>query len=205
MSVQARDFYTHGMRLVLVIGPPAVGKMTVGRELARRTGLRLFHNHHTIEPLAEVFGFGTPGFVTMNGEFRRRVFEVAAAQGLDLVFTLVWDLDEAADADEVAGLLAPYVAAGADIRVVELAAPLAERLIRNRGADRIASKPTKSDLAWSDAHVRELEERHRMSSSPDREGPADRLLGAWGHIVVDTSGRSVDEVVDELVQLLDLA
>lgn len=35
--------------LVFIVGPPAVGKMTVGHELARRTGLKLFHNHHTID------------------------------------------------------------------------------------------------------------------------------------------------------------
>ena len=48
------------MRLLLIIGPPAVGKMTVGREIARRSSFRLFHNHHTIEPLVEVFDHGTP-------------------------------------------------------------------------------------------------------------------------------------------------
>jgi adenylate kinase family enzyme len=35
--------------LVFIVGPPAVGKMTVGYELAQRTGLKLFHNHHTID------------------------------------------------------------------------------------------------------------------------------------------------------------
>ena len=37
------------MKLVVIFGPPAVGKMTVGQELARRTGLRLLHNHMTIK------------------------------------------------------------------------------------------------------------------------------------------------------------
>ena len=44
------------MKLVLIVGDGAVGKMTVGQEIARRTGLRLFHNHLTIEPVLEVFG-----------------------------------------------------------------------------------------------------------------------------------------------------
>ena len=35
--------------LVIIIGPHAVGKMTVGQELARITDLRLFHNHMSIE------------------------------------------------------------------------------------------------------------------------------------------------------------
>ena len=57
------------MQLLLIIGPPAVGKMTVGREIAERSQFRLFHNHHTIEPLVEVFGYGTPAFNTLNHEF----------------------------------------------------------------------------------------------------------------------------------------
>jgi adenylate kinase family enzyme len=31
------------MHFVLIFGPPAVGKMTVGHEVARRTGFKLFH------------------------------------------------------------------------------------------------------------------------------------------------------------------
>ena len=47
------------MHLVCVIGPPAVGKMTVGRAVCELTGFRLFHNHMSIEPLLGVFDFGT--------------------------------------------------------------------------------------------------------------------------------------------------
>lgn len=44
------------MKLVLIVGSGAVGKMTVGQELMKRTGLRLFHNHMMIEPVIEIFG-----------------------------------------------------------------------------------------------------------------------------------------------------
>lgn len=37
------------MKFVLIFGPQAVGKMTVGHELEKRTDLKLFHNHMTIE------------------------------------------------------------------------------------------------------------------------------------------------------------
>ena len=39
------------MKLVLLVGSGAVGKMTVGQALAKKTGLRLFHNHMMIEPV----------------------------------------------------------------------------------------------------------------------------------------------------------
>lgn len=55
--------------LVFIVGPPAVGKMTVGHELAKRTGLKLFHNHHTIDLALRFFPFGTPPFQRLVGEF----------------------------------------------------------------------------------------------------------------------------------------
>ena len=39
------------MKLLFLFGDAAVGKMTVGQELAKITDLRLFHNHMTIEPV----------------------------------------------------------------------------------------------------------------------------------------------------------
>ncbi len=44
------------MKLVFIIGNAEVGKMTVGRELMKITGLRLFHNHMSIEPVIETCG-----------------------------------------------------------------------------------------------------------------------------------------------------
>lgn len=38
------------MHLVVIFGPPAVGKMTVGHEPAKLTGFKLFHNHMSVEP-----------------------------------------------------------------------------------------------------------------------------------------------------------
>jgi shikimate kinase len=44
------------MKLVFIFGNSAVGKMTVGQELAKITELKLFRNHMTIEPVLEIFG-----------------------------------------------------------------------------------------------------------------------------------------------------
>ena len=41
--------------LVIILGSHAVGKMTVGQELAKITGLRLFHNHMSIELSRKLF------------------------------------------------------------------------------------------------------------------------------------------------------
>lgn len=86
------------MKLVVLFGPPAVGKMTVGYELEKLTGLRLFHNHMTIELVLHFFDFGTPPFGRLVDEFRRRIFEEVAASDLPgLIFTYVWALDDPGD------------------------------------------------------------------------------------------------------------
>jgi len=45
------------MKLVIIFGAGAVGKMTVGQELMKITDLRLYHGHMDIEPVIEIFGY----------------------------------------------------------------------------------------------------------------------------------------------------
>ncbi len=61
------------MRLVLLFGPQAVGKMTVGQELAKMTGLKLFHNHMTIDLVLNFFEYGTPPFKRLVNSFRNEI------------------------------------------------------------------------------------------------------------------------------------
>jgi hypothetical protein len=192
------------VQLLLIIGPPAVGKMTVGREIAARSQFRLFHNHHTIEPLVEVFGHGTPPFNTLNQEFRRRVIEEAATAGLDLIFTFVWDLTDPADTDAVEELVSPYLASDGRVVVVELYADFETRLVRNRGESRLAAKPTKRDLAWSDSHVRELLSK-MLNSDPTgaRPTPADAFLERHPHLRLDTTELTAPETAESVLDWLD--
>ena len=44
-------------KFVLICGPQAVGKMTVGQELAKLTGLKFMHNHETIDLPLKFFEF----------------------------------------------------------------------------------------------------------------------------------------------------
>ena len=79
------------MDLVYIYGPPAVGKMTVAKEIAARTGYRLFHNHHSIDCVLPVFDFGTEPFWRLVHSIREEVMAEAARQRVDLVFTTVYN------------------------------------------------------------------------------------------------------------------
>ena len=185
----------------MIYGPPAVGKMTVGRCIAAQSSYRLFHNHHTIEPLIEVFGFGTRAFEVLNKEFRTRVFEDSARDALDLIFTLMWCVEEEADRDYVLDLIAPYARAGADIAFVELSADLPTRLTRNRSADRIAAKPSKQDLDWSTQHVVDLD-RVVCTTSPTHRVAAHDVLDRFPHLRLDTTALTADAAADAVLTWL---
>jgi hypothetical protein len=187
--------------LLVVIGPPAVGKMTVGRAIAAASDFRLFHNHHVIEPLAEVFGFDHPSFEKLKEAWRREVVEEAAVTGTRLVLTLVWLVEEEGDAAIVRRIIEPYAGRGLRVSFLELLAPLETRLVRNVGEDRIAAKPSKSDLAWSDAHVREADGR-RMNTDPQRPSPADAVLAEHRHLRIDNTDLSPERVASRVLDWL---
>src|SRR3989344_1110054 len=82
------------MKLVIVYGPPAVGKLTVAKELAARTGYKLFHNHLTVDVVASLFTFGTPVFWKQVRQMREFLFEAAAKNKVNLIFTFVYAAGE---------------------------------------------------------------------------------------------------------------
>jgi hypothetical protein len=177
--------------LLVVFGPPAVGKMTVGRAIADVSGFRLFHNHHAIEPLLDVFDYGTPPFNRLLGEFRQRVLDEAAEHGTDLVFTYVWDLESEQDLAGLRGHFQPFVDAGRRIAFVELAAGLDVRLDRNRTDYRLSEKKSKRDLEWSDGNVREME-RYLMNT--DRPSIGGAFLAGRPHLRIDNTDLMPEEV-----------
>lgn len=192
------------MRLLVIFGPPAVGKMTVGREIARRSTFRLLHNHALIEPLLDVFDYGTPPFHRLLTEWRVRVVEEAALAGTDLLLTYVWGLDLQSDVDELTQHVRPYVEAGAEVSFVELVADLGTRLERNRTELRLAEKRSKRDVEWSDANVREME-RFVMSTDPDG-GPAlpgAALLAQHRHLRLDNRELSAQEAAGRILAWVD--
>lgn len=149
------------MKLVLIIGSGAVGKMTVGQELAKITGLRLFHNHMAIEPVIEVFGY-------YDGETTRGIRDVvfrnfAASSNYGMIFTYMWDFDHQSDWDyieHVKEIFRPY---GTEFYCAELVAPLEVRQARNATENRLSNKPSKANLDWSQERLI-AEEQYRLVS-----------------------------------------
>jgi hypothetical protein len=75
------------MKLVFLHGPPAVGKLTVARELARLTGFRLFHNHLTVDLVSSLFPFGSGPFIRLREQIWLAAFAEAGRNDTSLIFT----------------------------------------------------------------------------------------------------------------------
>jgi len=75
------------MKLILLYGPPGVGKLTVARELSKITGISVFHNHMILNPLREIFGLEHPARTTLESEFRLRIVGESIKDNKDLIMT----------------------------------------------------------------------------------------------------------------------
>ena len=74
-------------KFVLICGPQAVGKMTVGQELAKLTGLKFMHNHETIDLPLKFFEFKSEQRERLTDLFRFSIFEEVAKRN-DIYFNV---------------------------------------------------------------------------------------------------------------------
>ncbi len=186
------------MKFVLIFGPPAVGKMTVGHELSRLTGIPLLHNHMTIEPLFAIFGASAETW-NLSALFRRHIFEAAAKSERlpGLIFTFVWALNLPEDWEFVNTTCATFEAQGWDVCFVELAADFAVRIERNKTARRLEHKPTKRDLERSEANIRHIAATYRVNSE---EGEITRR----NYLRIDNTDLSAAHVAARIQRHFDL-
>jgi hypothetical protein len=100
--------------------------------LSRLTGLRIFHNHLSVNAIRPIFDFNSPPFVEVVRRLRLDVFETAMRAGRSLVFTnnSAWGggdgrtrfaafADAAADAVQAGGGSVLFVQITAPTKVLE--------------------------------------------------------------------------------------
>ncbi|WP_130806401.1 AAA family ATPase [Senegalia massiliensis] len=153
------------MKFVVIFGPHAVGKMTVGQELAKITGLKLFHNHMTIDLVSNFFNFNTSQGKRLVNLFRQEIFEEVSKSDLyGMIFTYMWAFDEQSDWDYINHVCDVFKSRGSDVYFVELEADFDLRIKRNKTPNRLANKPTKRNIEQSENRFKELEQKYRLNS-----------------------------------------
>jgi hypothetical protein len=184
--------------LLFVVGPPAVGKMSVGQAITERTGLRLFHNHLSIEIALRYFDYGTPAFRRIDAEIRRRIIEEVAASDLPgLAFTFAWAFNLPADQELIDEYAGPFRARGARVLFVELEATQAERLKRNECVSRLTEKSSKRDLEASRRRLLEADARYQLNSGGKFDERQDYLR-------INNTFLTPGEVAERVIKHFDL-
>jgi len=152
-------------KLVIICGPQAVGKMTVGQELTKITDLKLFHNHMTIEPLLQIFEHRSKEYKELNTLFRQQIFEkFAKSDKYGLIFTYVWAFDMQDNWEYVENISKIFKENGGEVYIVELEADINERILRNKTENRLQNKPTKRNIEWSEQELINCGNKYRLNS-----------------------------------------
>jgi hypothetical protein len=86
------------MKLIFIYGLPAVGKLTVARELSNMTGFGVVHGHLVNDLIGVIFGFGSKSFLKYNHKTRLMLFEGACKERVKgLIFTFGYHNDNDED------------------------------------------------------------------------------------------------------------
>lgn len=181
------------MKLVIIIGNGAVGKITVGQELTKITDLKLFHNHMSIEPVIEIFGKLNRNVVN---DFRESVFKnFAISDNYGLIFTYMWAFDCKEDWDYIYHL--QEIFKDGEIYYIELVSSQEIRLKRNLTENRLKHKASKRDIEISNKRITDADEKYRLESF-------DGEIPFTNYIKIDNSNLSAEEVAKIIKEKFNL-
>lgn len=80
------------MNVVLIYGPPAVGKLTTAKELSKLTGYKIFHNHLTVNLVYSIFESKSETGEALSQKLRLEVVKNAVNSNLEgLIMTYVYE------------------------------------------------------------------------------------------------------------------
>ncbi|MFC7681736.1 shikimate kinase [Paenibacillus sp. GCM10028914] len=186
------------MKLIILFGPQAVGKMTVGQHLAAKTDLKLFHNHMSIDFVSQFFDYGTPSGKRLVGMIRHEIFEEVSKSDLKgLIFTYVWAFDLQSDWDYIEKVSNLFESRGGTVYLVELEADIEERKKRNITENRLIHKPTKRDVKWSEEELIKTYQKHRLNSLPEE-------ITKQNYMRINNMGLEADQVAELIKERFEL-
>ena len=176
------------MKMIIIHGAPAAGKLTIATELGRRTGFKVFHNHLSIDCVKPVFDFGTEPFLRMIEHVRYGIIAEAAREGVNLIHTFVYAFD--IDDDHFARLIACAEDNGGEVHLVLLKCDPHELKSRIGNESRVRIGKL-IDPASIDGSLSRYDLR---STYPGRES-----------LVIDTTDLAPEDAVQQIIDQFALA
>ena len=153
--------------LVVIIGPQAVGKMTIGEKLKEKIGYTLMTNHDSIEIAIKIFSSNKDAKLKLKSKIREDVFNICLENNISIIFTFVVDFNTNDDILYLNELKNKFEKTGGHFYLIELEADLQTRLERNKTPHRLECKPSKRNMEWSDKELIESMDIYRMNSIKD--------------------------------------
>lgn len=185
------------MRVILLFGPQAVGKMSIGEKVSEEIGLPLLYNHVTLDAIWPYIGWNERTF-ELSDQLRLDMFEYISAdeEHQGLVFTFVWAFDRKEDWAFVEKIQKIFSDEHQEIYFIELEADLEERLRRNKTENRLLKKPSKRDVEYSENELLSSAKKNRLNSYPN-EIQEERYLR------MNVTNLSIEESTQKIVKWLD--
>lgn len=175
------------MKLILLYGSPAVGKLTVANEIALKTDFKVFHNHLTIDAVEPIFAFGSAPFWKLVHLFRIETVAEAARAGQNLIYTFCYAKDS--DDEHVRLITKTVEENGGEISFVLLVAEKTE--IEKRV---LCESRKRYGKAKDTKMLREIWDRYDLFSPvPDRES-----------LIVNNTNLSAELTAVKIIEHYDL-
>lgn len=173
-------------KFVVILGPQAVGKMTVGQELSKITGYKLFHNHMTIELVRLIFDYDKEVYTKMNKLLRDEILtEFSKSNEKGIILTYCFDFNQEEHEKE---RIYNWMKLFEDSYVVELETTLEERLRRNETENRLKHKASKRNSEWTKKDILKSLEKHKLNSD---KGQGEKLFK--NYLRIDNTNLSAED------------
>jgi hypothetical protein len=177
------------MKLIIIYGPPAAGKHTVGQKLCELTGYKFFYNHLTVDVVRALFDDEDKRRDKLLDDLRISVMETAARYDVNTVFTMAYTDDERSRGF-VKRILEAVTGHGGTVHFVRLNPPDAVLYERIGDQSRVLlRKPSTSE------HL-----RHKLAKLKFRV-----TIDYPSSIILDTSKLSPLQSARRIIKAFDLA
>lgn len=171
------------MKMIFLYGPPAVGKLTVAKELATITGYKLFHNHLTVDLVSSLYEWGSPKYWEYLRSIREQLLANLAKDNVDIIFTYVYAAGE--DEEVMERMFKKVEKNGGDVLLVQLTTSvekLKERIVAEDRRQFKKMHKTESLESW-------ISQYKLFEAYPNRQ-----------NLVVDNSNMTPTEVANLIVE-----